>query len=52
MNDLPENDDSQYLYVDGGFSGGSASLRPILPCPDPINWMLDSVSSNKCLMSG
>ena len=27
-----------------------ASLRPILPCPDAINWMLDSVLSSKCLL--
>ena len=25
-------------------------LHPILPCPDAINWILDSVSSNKCLI--
>ena len=28
-----------------------ASLRPILSCPDAINWMLDSVSSSKCLIA-
>ena len=31
--------------------GLSFASPPILPCPDAINWMLDSVSSNKCLIT-